>query len=204
MRFSEFQLDALTEMINIGVGQAAGVLNTMLASRITLRVPVVRVLSKEELEENSQTLSESMLSAVQLGFTGPFSGNASLVFPTESAIKLVFLLTGEDESSPDLDEIMIGALTEVGNIVLNGVMGVIGNEIKERIYYSVPVYVNSMTEIMSPPGRNIADDEIVWMQTHFTIEEHRIDGDIIILFQVGSLNMLLNALENNVADDFTK
>jgi chemotaxis protein CheC len=204
MKFSEFQLDALTEMINIGVGQAAGILNTMLDSHIVLRVPAVKLLSKEELEENSQTLGKSMLSAVQLGFSGPFKGNTSLVFPTESAIKLVFLLTGEDESSPDLDEIMIGALTEVGNIVLNGVMGVIGNEIKERIYYSVPVYVNSMSEILSSTKGTVVDDQIVWMQTHFTIEEHQIDGDIIILFQIGSLNQLLDALEGNVGDDILK
>ena len=110
MILTDYQIDALTEMINIGVGHASGVLNTMLRSHIVLRVPVVEILSPAKLEENKQKLGKDLISAVRLGFKGPFAGNASMVFPTESAVKLVILLTEEDEESSDLDSIMIGTL----------------------------------------------------------------------------------------------
>jgi chemotaxis protein CheC len=56
---------------------------------------------------------------VKQSFTGSFSRIAELVFPTESASKLVAVLTGEKQGSLDLDAAKICTLTEIGNIVIN-------------------------------------------------------------------------------------
>uniref|UniRef100_A0ACD5GZE0 Uncharacterized protein n=1 Tax=Desertifilum tharense IPPAS B-1220 TaxID=1781255 RepID=A0ACD5GZE0_9CYAN len=50
-----------------------------------------------------------------------------MIFPTESASTLVSLLTGEKPGTPDLEAVKIGTLLEVGNIVLNGVVGTVSN-----------------------------------------------------------------------------
>jgi chemotaxis protein CheC len=198
MNLTAAQIDALQEMINMGVGQAAGVLNAMLQSHVTLQVPVVNVMSSREVDAKKQMLRKEMLSAVRIGFKGPFEGNASLVFPTESAVKLVILLTEEEESSSELDSIMIGTLTEVGNIVLNGVMGAIGNELKERIFYSVPNYVDDPIQILGSVDALSADDIVVWVQTRFYIEKHHIDGDVVLIFETGSLSLLLSAIDRQL------
>ncbi len=78
---------------------------------------------------------------MQLTFKGSFAGTASLVFPTESAAKLVTVLTDDGMDSSDLDAIRIGTLTKVGNIFLNGVMGIVSNELKRHIRFSVLAYV---------------------------------------------------------------
>ena len=137
MNLTLSHIDALQELVNIGVGRAAGVLNDMLASPIQLNIPEVRLLTPEELKlELKNQFGDSLLATVQLSFSGSFSGTAELVFPTESAATLVSVLTGEAPGTPDLDVVKIGALLEIGNIVLNGIMGSLSNALIEHLDYS--------------------------------------------------------------------
>ncbi len=107
------QMDALSEMVSIGLGRAAGMLNHMVGSHVGLRAPVVDLLSPAALERNKNEMQGAGLWAVRLGFKRPFAGNARLVFPTASAGTLVVLLSEEGTPSSDLDEIRVGTLTEV-------------------------------------------------------------------------------------------
>lgn len=194
MRLLPSQVDSLKEMVNIGVGHAAGVLNAMLNSRVKLHVPVVEMMSHEELQTKIQSMGNGNLSSVRLGFKGPFSGNASLVFPAEGAVKLVSILTGSEPGSSNLNAMRVGTLTEVGNIVLNGVMGAIGNELKLHVFYSVPIYVDNPFEVILSTQQTQVDAYVVWVQTRFTLETESIAGDIILVFDVGSLDLLLEAV----------
>jgi chemotaxis protein CheC len=194
MRLLPSQIDSLKEMVNIGVGHAAGVLNAMLNSRVKLHVPVVEMMSHEELQTKVQSMGTGNLSSVRLGFKGPFSGNASLVFPADGAIKLVSILNGSEPGSGNLDAMQVGTLTEVGNIVLNGVMGAIGNELKLHVFYSVPIYVDNPFEVILSTQQTQVDAYVVWVQTRFTLESESIIGDIILVFDVGSLDLLLEAV----------
>lgn len=189
------QLDAFQEMVNIGIGQAAGVLNAMLQSHVVLHAPVVNVVSQADLVAKKAMLKKEMLSAVRIGFKGPFSGNASLMFPTKSAVKLVILLTDDTTEPQELDSIMVGTLTEVGNIVLNGIMGAIGNELKERIFYSVPNYVDNPLDVMPQADPLSLQDMVVWVETRFEVEAHNIDGYIVMIFESESLGLLMEAID---------
>lgn len=194
MNLADGQIDALKELINIGVGRAAGVLNTMLHSHVRLQVPFIEILSPSALEKKKRELGRERLSAVRLTFTGPFSGTASLVFPTESAAKLVAILTDDETAYPDLDSIRTGTLTEVGNIVLNGVMGAIGNELEQHIRYSVPTYMENPIETLLTASDLNSRATVIWAQAQFTIEQYQIDSNIILLFEVGPFEALLAAL----------
>lgn len=136
----------------------------------------------------------AVLSAVRLGFKEPFAGNAWLVFPTESARKLVALLTEEGTPSSDLDEIRVGTLTEVGNILLSCVMGAIGDEIRQRISYSIPSYVEDTVGGLLASGVRDAIRAVIWVEVRFSVEKHQLSGDIILIFDVGSLDILLGAI----------
>jgi chemotaxis protein CheC len=194
MQLSPSQIDSLKEMVNIGVGHAAGVLNAMLNSRVQLHVPIVEMMNYEQLQVKAQSMGHGNLSSVRLGFKGPFSGKASLVFPAEEAIKLVSMLTGMEAGSSDLNDMRVATLTEVGNIVLNGVMGAIGSELKLHVFYSVPIYVDDPFEVLLSTQQPQLDASVVWVQTRFTIESESIVGDIILVFEVGSLDLLLEAV----------
>ena len=189
------QIDVLKELINIGVGRAAGMLNDMVQSRVLLQVPYVKIFTPATLHQEIEQLGSEKLSTVRLIFKGPFSGIASLVFPPDSAGKLVDILTGEEPGETDLDSIRIGTLTEVGNIILNGVMGSIGNVLKKHINYSVPTYLENNIEQLLLAENVETDTTILLAHTRFTIEQLQIEGDIILLFEVGSFDALLEAID---------
>ena len=111
MTLTDLQRDALCEMVNIGVGRAASILNQMLEHPIHLQVPDVEILPVEELVQAFSTLTDVRLASVQMGFKGTFSGLALLLFPTNSASNLVTLLTGEEPGTPDLDSLRAATLT---------------------------------------------------------------------------------------------
>jgi len=195
MKLSTRQLDALQELVNIGIGQAAGVLNDMIDSPIRLQIPYLQILTPIDLEEElEQHLNGEQIAAVQLKFTGSFGGIAQLVFPTNSAALLVTMLTGEEVGTHDLDSVKIGTLSEVGNIVINGVMGAISNVLQQRLNYSIPTYSEGTIASLLISGGLATDTVVLLAQTSFMIERLHIEGDIILIFNVNSFDTLLTAI----------
>lgn len=195
-KLTEEQIDALQELINIGVGRAASMLNEMLDSPIVLQVPSIKILNLSQLnQELVQKFTNGQLSTVKLSFTGSFSGMAELVFPTESAATLVALLTGEEPGTPDLDLVKIGTLSEIGNIVINGVMGSISNLLKQHMNYALPIYAeDSIEKLLQLENYN---DRTVFLlaQARFSIEHLELIGDIILIFETSSFEVLIEAID---------
>lgn len=194
MKIAPDQIDVLKELINIGIGRAASVLNEMVRFHVKLQVPFVKILSPQELQKEMEMLGRYRIAAVRLNFKGPFSGTAALVFPPDSASKLVSVLTGEELGTPDLDSVRAGTLTEVGNIVINGVMGSIGNLLKQYINYSIPAYVEDTIENLLITNGGGEDATVLLVRTRFTIQQLQIEGDVILLFEVGSFDAVLSAV----------
>lgn len=195
MEIGEDALDAIKELINIGVGRAAGMLNEMTGCTIRLRVPTVRIVTINELASVKEIRANDISSTVSLAFQGPLRGMSALVFPPESAAALVMLLSGEDNESPELDALRIETLNEVGNIVLNNVMGSIANILDHHLSYTLPRYqeieVLTLARSVHPPG---PDDLVILADTHFSLEDREIDGSILLILEMGSLESLQEAV----------
>lgn len=201
MNLTATQTDAVQELLNIGVGRAASMLADMIQSPIRLQVPFVKLFTAKEIKEGLDGFDQKIKAIVELGFRGPFSGTAALLFPTESASKLVAALTGEELEDDDLDALTVGTLTEVGNIVMNGVMGSISNFIEGHIEYTVPTYIEDTVESILA-ARNSADEAIILLaQARFLIEDMQLEGDIMLVFEGDSLNAFLNAIELDVTNE---
>jgi len=208
MELTPHELDTLRELINMGVGQAAGIMNDMLSAHIHLSVPVIKVYTPEGFlmdwavqgahtpllsiaQENT-----ARMSAVRLRFMGPFSGSAMLVFPPKSALNLVTLVAEEEEmQATDLNEIRIGTLMEVGNIVLNGVMGTIGNILGHHMIFSIPSYREETIRNLLAAEKPDSDWVILLVQARFDIKQHQINGDIMLILHVSSLTRLLDIMK---------
>lgn len=198
MQLTNEQIDALKELVNIGVGRAASMLNEMVDSRIILEIPYIKILSAADLQQELvQKFNHDCFAAVRQSFTGSFSGVAELVFPTQSASKLVSVLTGENLGSPDLDAVKIGTLSEIGNIVINSVMGSISNVLKQHMNYALPVYLEDTVENLLT-SNNISNSTILLAQASFIIEQLEIMGDIVLIFEVNSFDALLTAIERQL------
>jgi chemotaxis protein CheC len=196
MYLTEMERDALKEVINLGVGYAAGSLNELVGTPISLCVPEVDILCLDEARVRATTMGWSRVASVHLAFSGPLKGNVALVFPYDSAVKLVSLLTGDEGSNSDVDGIRAATLEETGNIILNGVVGSISNLLQGKISFSIPYY----SEQGGLPARFAGTDktsaaQVVFARARFGVARQEIEGEIFLFFEMGSLESLVAALD---------
>ena len=189
------RIDVLKEMVNVGVGRGADVLNTMVGSHVRLMVPSLRILSTSEFEQEIRKSNEGQLSCVQLPFKSNFSGVAELVFPSDGALKFIAALTQDRSENTDMDSIRAGTLCEVGNIVLNAVMGSISNIFGLKFVYSIPCYTEGDFDSLLPLHSTMPDETVLLARTHFNIENLEVDGNIILFFEIGSFDKLLEVVD---------
>ncbi len=190
------QMELLTECINIGMGQAASILHDMIQNPIRLQVPSVLILGSGEATRLLEEMGSEDMSAVNMKFGGLFNGNVSLVFPRPSAVTLVNLLFNGGPPSLDMDALKSGALTEVGNILLNSVMGSIINLMQAHLNFSVPSYLEDCPEsIVRAMAQTGADTHLIMARTNFSVERNAVDGCVLIVFEISFLSTLGEALD---------
>lgn len=198
-QISSAHIDALQELINIGIGRAANMLNQMVQSQIILGIPVIRVLSLKNLQKELKLrFNEKTFASVRLSFTGSFSGKANLIFPAESASTLVSILTGEELGSPDLDSVRIGTLSEVGNIVINGIMGSISNILNQHLHYGLPLYSEDSIEHILSLNNSSEQTVFLLAQARFDIEMLEIMGDIVLIFEMDAFDALIEIINQEL------
>lgn len=191
MEFSDLQKDALTEIVNIGVGKAASALNELIGNHIELTVPHIEYFPREHIQEVLDRFGQDAISAVVQSFAGETKGRAALVFPPDDVINLVTSVTGEQASAPEMDAIKAGALMEIGNIVINAILGSMSNLLDFRFNFELPEYretkIGSLVRLESD---QIDSSFILLAEASFTVSSLNIHGYILLLFQVDSLNSL--------------
>lgn len=194
-----WQKDALTEIVNIGVGRGAATLNTMCRSYVRLSVPTLEVIDAAELAGKLGGFSSETISTVTMPFNGQINGLAAILFPPESASNLVTALTGEDPIFTGLDSIRTAALSEVGNIIINGVMGAVVNILNMNIIYSTPQYLEDSVKAALSVFH--IGEAVIMAKARFQIEEFSVEGDILLLFEVGSFATLIDGVEASMRRD---
>lgn len=184
-------LDALTELVNMGVGRAANALNDLTGSHIILKVPFLELFKYEDLDKLTERFGEAPVAAVLQNFHGSYTGRAALIFPTESALNLVTGVTGEEPEADDLDAIQSGTLAEIGNIVINALIGTIGNILGNRLEFELSEYQQDIIyNLLSDKSIKKDDSLILLSEVHFLIEKLDISGHILLTFDIDSLEAL--------------
>jgi chemotaxis protein CheC len=198
MLLTEDQKDALTELINIGFARTATSLSELTGYRVMLEVPQVSLHPISELSSKLATFVQGEIATVQQIFTGPVSGNALLLLNYEGAVMLTDLLT--PPGSPNthrLDSSAAEVLTEVGNILLNACLGMFGNLLQIQISFSVPrLHLDALDGLLH--SLVIGKDELRYamvIYTAFHIREGAVDGYLVMVLGVASLDCLIQAID---------
>lgn len=195
---SELQASAFLELFNLGIGKAASTLSHLTQSHIQLRVPELKFLNEEQTHAEVASFSDSACAIVNLDFHGSFSGCSAVVFTPEHASKLVTILCGEGEKNYDFDRLLTETLTEVGNIVVNSAIGTVSNELHETVSYSIPIFkCQKLSNFISQDFASIKPANIL-IKANFKIESINIEGEILFLFDLLTLNKLIQAIEQHV------
>jgi len=199
MTLNEQQMDLLIEIINIGIGRSANILNKIIKSRVKLFVPKVDLIHLNEIDSYMETMESGTVSLVSMGFKGDFRGNAILLFTTSDARKIVDLITEKNYEQLDMDQLRASVLNEVGNIVLNSLIGTLGNLLKCRFRYNIPKFAELESKGIASL-QNSGEDFLLFAKTHFQIEDHDISGSFLVFFEVGSLDSFIERLDHKIME----
>src|ERR1700709_119348 len=132
------ELDALTELVNIGVSGSAASLREMVGKEIILSVPKVELLARDEAGIVLRPSEAAKLVAVHQVFEGDITGRAMLIFPEANSLEIVRAVAGGSLSLEDIMDLEHEALAETGNIILNGCLATIANLLERSLKMSLP------------------------------------------------------------------
>jgi chemotaxis protein CheC len=188
----EIELDALTELVNIGVSRAAVSLREMVGGQqVILSVPNVVLVSRPEAVDLLGRQETNRLVAVHQVFEGDITGRALLIFPETNSLELVRAVTGGDLSLEDIIELEQEALAETGNVILNGCLATIANMLQRRLKMSLPEVLRGrgpeFFELAPPPA---AGDVVLFLYINFAVHDRDIRGYIAMLMDMPSLAAL--------------
>jgi chemotaxis protein CheC len=187
---SEMELDALTELVNIGVSRAAVSLAAMVGEQVLLSVPSVVIVSRSRAAELIGEPKQDLLVAVSQAFHGEVSGRALLIFPEKNSLELVRAVAGERLSLEDILELEHEALAEIGNIILNACIATIANLLQRSLTMSLPEIVRGTSEGLFDLRSAEADDIVMFVHINFSLKGRQIDGYVAMVMDFASLRAL--------------
>lgn len=197
MELTADQKDALTELINIGYGRAAGALSELTGYRITLEVPQVSMHEIEAIGPMLESVVQQHVASVNQVFMGPISGNAMLMLDERAAVVLSRMLTDDRNGSTDFDSAAREIITEVGNILLNACLGVFGNLLHVHVTFAVPqLRVESVSRVIAAAASQ-SEEQLrygLMIHTRFFAKASDVTGYLVIILGITSLDRLLHEL----------
>lgn len=207
---SEIQVDALTEVFNVGAGRAALSLSEIVGEEVMLSVPSIEVLKADEVNSRVLALKDDKFATVSQMFSGPFDAEAVLLFTENYALEIVRDMMGSQMSIEDLAEFEQEAMCELGNIILNACLSAMADMLGISLNSSLPTYaMSSPDEITSRLADKREEDDggdgdgsyVLVLHIDLVLEKHHTEGHLIFLLSSTSLSKLISHIEqylNNI------
>lgn len=190
--------DALTELVNIGIGRAAAALNSLCGERIELAIPRVEVGKAGQLGQFLPAAEEPLETFVVQDFRGGLFGRAVLALPRSSRDKLGALLGYFAPRSELAEADRDGIVIEVGNLVLNAVLGAIANCLHVSVVCSVPELAaeTDLRTLMAgheSVGKR-GEPGVFVAHALFRVANQSLPGAVVAIFELDTIAKLLASL----------
>jgi chemotaxis protein CheC len=182
----ELELDALTELVNIGISRAATGLALMVGEQVLLSVPSVVILSRAEAAALVGQRGSDLV-AVRQAFHGEVSGRVLLIFPESNSLELVRAAAGDHLSLEDILELEHEALAEIGNIILNSCVSTIANLLQRHLTMSLPEIIRGPGEEFFELSPSQAEDVVLFVHINFSLKGREVNGYVAMVVNFPSL-----------------
>ena len=191
--------DVLREIGNIGAGNAATALATMLNTKVDMTVPKVALVEFSEMG-GAMGGEEQIMAGIYLSISGDITGSIMFLLEEKSAHDLVAKLMGTGASDfvegQPFSEIEQSALSEIGNIIVGSYLNSLSMLTNLKIIESVPSLAVDMAEaLLSVPAIEfgMVGDQMLLIQTSFS-EDTELNGYFVLVPDLPSYSKLLKAL----------
>lgn len=206
MNNMNLELDILRELFNISVGKASSLLSEIIDRKIILNVPEVRILDMDNNINMQDFLPEKpdgifMISSISFDYE--LEGKASMIFSAEKMRTFIDLCLNNDETEDyheiSFSDIDIDVIKEIGNIVLNAVVGEIGNLLDLKLTYSLP----EVKEYKKDEFFENKFSSLLVLNITFLIENTKIEGAIFVHLTINSFSELMLKI-NEIKDELNE
>ncbi|MBI5439232.1 MAG: chemotaxis protein CheC [Nitrosomonadales bacterium] len=197
---SELQMDALTEIFNIGAGRAASSLSEIVGDEVKLSVPRVQLYQSSEINAEVLSLNSPRVGAVKQSFSGPFDADAMLLFTEERAMEIVHDMMGSQVGLEEMVEFEQEAMCELGNIILNACLSSMADILSLTLDSSLPVYSVGETDMILRQIVSEANQPaMLVLHIDLAIEKRLSQGYLVFLLSSSSLQELLTHIDRFIS-----
>ena len=193
----DIEFDVLTEIGNIGAGNATTALSQLINARIDMRVPKVELLTFAELAEVIGG-AETLVAGILLSLEGDIQGSMLFILESNAARLLVQQLMGcKDDSTEQFTEMETSALQEIVNIISGAYLSSISSLTNMLITASVPSLAFDMAvAILSVPAIEFGKlgDKALLIESQFKDMDVDISGYFILIPTLDSYSKILKSL----------
>ncbi len=189
-------IDVLTELGNIGAGNAATSLAQMLNTPVKMTIPKVELLDFDKIGE-AMGGEEQIMAGIYLLVQGDITGSIMFLLDERSAHVLVSKLMGTPVTEGgEFNEMEASALKEIGSIVTGAYLNSLSAITNLTITESIPdLTIDMAGAILSVPAIQfgMVGDKILFIQTGFTGDEE-LNAFFLLVPDLPSYDKLLRAL----------
>lgn len=197
---SELQLDALTEIFNIGAGRAASSLSEIVGDEVKLSVPRVQLYQSSEINADVLSLNSPRLGAVRQSFSGLFNADAMLLFAEKRALEIVHDMMGSQVGVEDVAEFEQEAMCELGNIILNACLSSMADMLDLTLDSSLPTYsIGASDVVLRQIISEVNQPVMLVLHIDLAIEKHHSQGYLVFLLSSSSLQELLTHIDRFIS-----
>jgi chemotaxis protein CheC len=195
-QFNDLEKDALCEIFNISVSQAAAAMSEIVQQKISMSVPRVEIC---DISKAIDVLDQGYdICGIAQHFRSSFSGKAILIFPEHRSLELVRLMVGMDTPLEQVTQLEQDALAEIGNIVLSACLSSLSTMFNQRFDFDIPQLVfGDSSSVLSDYDE---DNVLILLQIKFSLEERELEGSIVFVVNLQSLMELKNRVHIFVKD----
>lgn len=199
INFSKKHLDVLKEIGNIGAGNAATALSTLLNKKINMRIPSIKIVEFNELLDYVGGPEEEIVS-VFLRIQGSLPGSMFVVLQPNQAQSLANQLIPDMEADIRDHELALSAIAEIGNILSGSYLSALSEFTDIHMFPSVPSLTVDMAGAILMQGLleiSKESDYAIVIDTMIEDEENTsksIQGHFFLLPDPASFKTIFNAL----------
>jgi chemotaxis protein CheC len=198
---SELENDALIEIFNIGVGQAAASMSAIVNEAVRMSVPSITFIHRAEAARllRNRVFEPARICGVSQHYEGAFETEAILMFPEDKSLEIVRLMVGESVPLAELTDMEQEAMCEIGNIILNSCVGTLANILQHELRGSLPAYhVGTSDEILTASGSE-PDAVVLMLHIDFVLEKHQIQGYVAFVLDLSAMHDLKAQINQYIA-----
>ena len=189
--------DILSEIGNIGAGNATTALAQMIGSKVDMKVPKVELLEFSQVGE-AMGGEEQLMAGIYQIFEGDINGSIMFLLEETSAITLISKLMGtpEVDNAGEFGEMELSALKEIGNIITGSYLSSLSTHTNLKIIASIPaISIDMCGSILSVPAIEFGavGDKMLLIQTEFS-DDVKLTGFFILVPDLESYDKILSSL----------